>query len=282
MCWACDAPSLEVAHVVARQDTAINELTARGLIDFDLKSKQNTVGLCPNCHGWFDNAMDPGFCFLPADLDFFIRFELKDRAKRRAARVNDSPDPGRKVPNARQYQRYQERVGDIEVGGTGGLYDLLYLLKNQPRVTQPRAWNGHPLASIRRAFGLLGSPRTSKIPETVLDKLLILRDLYFRDDGDRVLEKHGLTLPPPDEDNEAGDEEDNEEDEFEADDEKEEDYEERPPKRVKRVQKSTHGGGEPSRNRAIKEEDNWEFGPSSTTENVVTRYAPLILSSGSI
>ncbi|KAI9927710.1 hypothetical protein ASPWEDRAFT_173355 [Aspergillus wentii DTO 134E9] len=43
---ACDAPSLEVAHVVARQDTASKMLRARGLLDFDfdLKSKDNAMG----------------------------------------------------------------------------------------------------------------------------------------------------------------------------------------------------------------------------------------------
>lgn len=54
-------------------------------MDFPLASLANAIALCGTCHPQFDYALDPGFVFIPTDLDYFIDFELEDRQRRRAA-----------------------------------------------------------------------------------------------------------------------------------------------------------------------------------------------------
>lgn len=45
----------------------------------------NAIPLRPTCHCQFDLASDPGFVFIPTDLQYFIQFELEDRQRRRKA-----------------------------------------------------------------------------------------------------------------------------------------------------------------------------------------------------
>lgn len=47
------------------------------LVDFPLASLATAIALCGTCHPQFDCALDPGFVFIPIDLDYFFDFELE-------------------------------------------------------------------------------------------------------------------------------------------------------------------------------------------------------------
>jgi hypothetical protein len=52
------------------------------MLDFEIDSLNNGIGLCPTCHIAFDDIGNPGWTFFPSDLDFFIEFEQRDRELR--------------------------------------------------------------------------------------------------------------------------------------------------------------------------------------------------------
>ncbi|QKX54873.1 uncharacterized protein TRUGW13939_01963 [Talaromyces rugulosus] len=177
-CWFCDVEDvIETAHVVAKEDRAIRYLFNRGLINFSLTSALNGVALCPTCHTNFGNAMDPGWFFVPADLDFFIQKEKVDMERRQIA-GDQGKVTNRICPTSEEYAASQP-------DGVP-LYTRVLL---HPNTINPPAggfkltapWNGSPMAAIRRAFVALGSIRRPVIPQDIAEKLWMLQDLYHRD-----------------------------------------------------------------------------------------------------
>ncbi|KAH8431475.1 uncharacterized protein LDX57_009138 [Aspergillus melleus] len=221
-CWACGLEVVDIAHIIAKEDSAFDVLQAKGLINFDVTSTQNAMALCPVCHRLYDDGWDPGFTFWPVDLDFFIRFELRDRARRR--RLPPTEQRQRRVPTARQYQFHQK--GTDKEGW--GMYQRVYLndsklsmfIKDEPT----KAWSGSPMAALRRAIGAIGSPRSFRFPPNVIEKLRILQDLYYgpEDEEAEVEKKHGLDpFEEPDDDIDLIEEEEEEGEEDEDDEEEE-------------------------------------------------------------
>ena len=151
----------------------------------------NAISLCPLCHVQFDSALDPGFVFIPTDLDYFIDFELEDR-KRRTAGAPEGITLKREVPTAELYRKHQTENGAISRESIGGLYQPVflkaYLLRNRipfditKYLTSPLEWHGSPMASLRRAISVLGSGRLSGFKKQTRKKLQKLQDLYFLDD----------------------------------------------------------------------------------------------------
>lgn len=151
-------------------------------LDFDFRSVANGIALCPVCQVHFDNSSDPGFVFFPTDLRSFINFEVNDRERRR--RRNDR----RSVPSAQLYKAHQTNTDTILTPAIGGLYRCVFL-KNYlgggeyPDMTRALAiskpWHGDPLASLRRAFAVLGTPRVYIMDEQIRKGLELLRHLYF-------------------------------------------------------------------------------------------------------
>jgi hypothetical protein len=154
-----------------------------------------------------------GFVFFPEDLDFFIKFEKDDREKRQ--------DTGAKrtVPTVDQYRDHQMLAGRIPEDARGGLYQPImvrpYLYDNdlvsdpssREQLRQigletfklPRQWHGHPLASLRRAFHVLGSARVKAVlSQDQLVKLRELQDLYFtplKPDTSKAAESDNFNQP---------------------------------------------------------------------------------------
>src|SRR6266496_2586853 len=85
-CWVCGPPELylEAAHVISQHDSAVCSpgllfrmiltrefllqrmlLQRCGLLNFDIASVENEVGLCVKCHRAFDDLSHPGIVFLP-------------------------------------------------------------------------------------------------------------------------------------------------------------------------------------------------------------------------
>lgn len=141
----------------------------------------NGVGLCASCHLRYDDQSDPRLVFYPQDIDFFILFELRDRARR-------SKDGSlRTVPTAAQYAT------------RGALYTrIVFKRKGQDKavVKDPARWDGAPLGALKRAFDIMGCPRADGIPEDDMQRLRDLWDLYHRDNDNtarRVTARYGFS-----------------------------------------------------------------------------------------
>lgn len=142
--------------------------------------------MCPLCHCYFDQSLDPGFVFLPTDLQFFIEFELNDRDQRK---LGDGRC--RQVPSAEDYRTYQLKKGEIDVESVGGLYRPIFLQTYffgghvSPEQIQilstPKPWHGAPIATLRRGILVLGGGRVRSLDDQTRSQIERLRDLYFLD-----------------------------------------------------------------------------------------------------
>lgn len=141
------------------------------------------------CHGQYDNSLDTGYVFFPADLDFFIEYELHDRQRRRQG--------PRKTPSAADYKDHQVREGKVSSLAPGGLYCRIFLkdfllggilaIETLRMLALDKPWHGNPIASLRRAFGILGSVRIEALDPNIYHQLHRLRHLYFSDSANSRL-----------------------------------------------------------------------------------------------
>ncbi|KAH1294715.1 hypothetical protein KXV95_001668 [Aspergillus fumigatus] len=284
-CWSCGATKIQIAHVLGKADGATKFLEERGLINFDPLSMMNAVGLCPTCHAYYHDALDPLFFFVPSDLDFFIRFELRDRIRRQGDIAK------RRVPLAHEYARYQYRQGKITDVAQGGQYTRVYL-DDTPwaQSTQaPKQWHGAPLPTIRKAIGALGSPRIGRVPQDMVMKLTILRDLYYLDDEEEAERRYQLQRPSQDDDyhyqdsDEGDDDNGKEEEEEEDEDADDDDDDETEPgtKGGKRCPKWTKQEARyPKRQRQRESRFEWDLGPDATAEDAIRKFGPVLLGPG--
>lgn len=136
--------------------------------------------LCPTCHGLFDRNRDPGFVFIPEDLDYFIDWERRDREMRQEAYSSTGRVLPRRVPSAEVYLQHHLDQNRVQQPANGGLYRAFFLTYDIPR--PPKIWHGDPMASIRRGIAILGSSRIGMMDRRIVDQLRTLQDLYFRDD----------------------------------------------------------------------------------------------------
>ncbi|KAI9035265.1 uncharacterized protein KD926_004234 [Aspergillus affinis] len=185
-CWACLAPMTQVCHVFGKLDPQLGLWYSQNLIDFCLSSKDNGIALCPLCHNYFDQSTDPGFVFLPTDLQYFIEFELNDHDQRK---LGDGRC--RKVPSAEDYRMHQLKKDEINVESVGGLYRPIflqnYLVGGQlspeqlESLSTPKPWHGAPIGTLRRGILVLGGGRVRSLDDQTRLQLESLRDLYFLD-----------------------------------------------------------------------------------------------------
>lgn len=206
ICYSTDA---QTANLIAREDTQVSYdrplisdiiLMIRerekkvslwyqaGLIDFSLTSVANAIALCPNCHLWIDHLDDPLLVFIPADLQFFIDFELDDQEKRKSAAREKGVLLPRTVPTSTMYKEHLLQQGKISEEAVGGLYRPLYLKRQlfgglcsveEVGLTKPKPWHGAPMATLRRGILALGSARIGSVDPKIVSQLQLLRDLYF-------------------------------------------------------------------------------------------------------
>lgn len=241
-------------------------LQAQGLINFDVHSSQNGISLCPNCHAYYDNNADPGFVFWPEDLDFFIRFELRDRARRR--RLPPGAQRQRRVPTAKQYQVYQEGTEPQ----SWGTYYRVHLVDGNARhvteATPTKEWGGSPIGALRRAIAVIGCPRSFRIPPDAIKKLQILRDLYYGPEEKEAEVEKRLGLDPfeePDDEIDLIDPSGQEHDEEEegGEDEDDEDEEWVPPAKRRKTATPRRQADAIFNYRKW----GWDFGPESSSED---------------
>ncbi|PLN78865.1 hypothetical protein BDW42DRAFT_174029 [Aspergillus taichungensis] len=182
-CFACAVPYPEIAHVIPKADHAIEVWVQRGLVDFPLNSLTNAVPLCPTCHSQFDNHLDPGFVFVPKDLQYFIDYEREDHERRKNA-IIEGACAQIHVPTAAMYKEHQSKKGVIQSDATAGLYTRIFVKEYMwpgffENFKQPLPWHGAPIASLRKAFLLLSSCRIGSVDATLIKQLTTLFYLYF-------------------------------------------------------------------------------------------------------
>jgi hypothetical protein len=256
-----------------------------GLITFAISSTANRIGLCPTCHEQFDRSIDPGFILIPSDLEYFINFELQDRQRR--GKVGENPT--RRVPTSLMYKTHQVANGTIPAESQGGLYTPIFLQEYLhcgvvpssvllPYLIRPKSWHGEPLAVLRRCFHILGGMRCKNLNKDTRTKLERLRNLYFFDEEEEEEEEKKSrpdSLPTQSEGVKR-----NEKRSF--DDAQPSSH---PPGQKRRQRNKRKGGSNtqvggqlefcPVLQRHLWHA--WDLGPEVTTEEVVKRYAPIIL-----
>jgi hypothetical protein len=140
-------------------------------------------------------SLDPGYVFFPTDIQYFIDFERRDRARREEfARDTGTSISSfiRQVPTSDDYKQHQVNNNIISPTAIGGRYSRLFLKQYLHGGELPGAeaffstakeWHGAPLASFRRAFAALASPRFLVIVDVDTRHMLEeLQQLYFSDD----------------------------------------------------------------------------------------------------
>lgn len=271
-CWACQSAEPQICHIIAKEDKQVDLWFEAGLLNFGLTSTANGIPLCGTCHTQFDRAHDPGFVFLPIDLQYFINFELEDRERRSTSNILR-----RQVPTSAMYRDHLMKEKKIPDSTSSGLYRPIflkeYLLQGIISVedlglTKPKQWHGAPIATLRRGILALGSARITSLDEATVAQLQMLRDLYFRPAEDNSVNIRS-SLARPDLQCQKRRTDDN-------DDEQPEN------KRLKRdstwMDEPEHVDGnllnaQQHCLRAFEEE--WVLGPNFTTEQIIHRYAPI-------
>ncbi|KAJ5977497.1 hypothetical protein N7501_000839 [Penicillium viridicatum] len=235
-----------------------------GLFTFDYKHTHNSIPLCGSCHTEFDMSLDPGYVFFPADIQYFIDFERQDRARREEIAADTAvhiSTLSRQVPTSADYKKheiYSNRVSPTAIGGryTGEIPGI------EKTYSTAKEWHGAPLASIRRAFAALSSPRFFIIVDTNTRHMLEeLRQLHFSDDclSSEQISLHDVYRP-------------------QARTSQKHQLEDQTNDESARCDKKAEGqdtGGAANQCDGYNE---WVLGPESTTNDVVKLYAPVFSS----
>lgn len=160
--------------------------------------------------------LNPGFIFPPADLEYFIQYEKADQDRRREIGRRTGTIPTRISPTAESYRNHQIEAGTIPSDACGGTYMRFTLRDYFPKLGQspftpgassfpdPKPWHGAPMAALRRAFLVLGSPFLQGIPKETKHMLRTLLDLYSDEISDNdAVEGNGYnSTGEPEEDEE--------------------------------------------------------------------------------
>ena len=145
----------------------------------------NAIALCPTCHANFDAYLDPGFGFVPLDVDYFIEFERRDY-EHRERDAERGIQTARSCPTKDTYKAHHAEKNLVSAESYGGLYKPIQLKRYAPYSDletrlRPKPWGGSPMAALRRGFLILGSMRAEEaMGEKLISDLFLLRKLYTR------------------------------------------------------------------------------------------------------
>ncbi|KAE8389608.1 hypothetical protein BDV23DRAFT_194289 [Aspergillus alliaceus] len=271
-CWVCQSTDPQICHVIANEDKQLDVWFEAGLLNFSLLSAANGIPLCGTCHIQFDRAHDPGFVFIPTDLQYFIDFELEDRERRLAS--NTLP---RQVPTSVMYRDHLMKEKKIPDDTTSGLYRPIFLKEylyhgiisvEDLGFTKPKQWHGAPIATLRRGILALGSARITSLDKVTVAQLQVLRDLYFRPVEDNSVNVRSSLVQP----------------DLHCQKRRTDDDDDEQPKNKRfkrystRTDKPEHMDGndlDAKQHYLRAFEAEWVLGPNFTTEQIIHRYAPL-------
>lgn len=137
---------------------------------------------------------------MPQDLDYFIQFELDDRAdKNRQSHV---------VPATADYKDYQISQGKASAKDIGALYKPAFLEDYAPggqrtddhmgMLSELRSWHGNSMGTACQSILILGGPRECVLKKETRVQLETIKHLYFFNPG---LRRHGLSSAQSDDQN---------------------------------------------------------------------------------
>lgn len=267
-----------MCHVIAQDDRQKELWEQAGLFNLNYASMDNAIPLCAQCHLQFDKGNDPCFIFLPTDLPYFIRYEIRDRDRRR--RQPPGTAPSRNVPTAAQYAEHQQTHGEklkCTEDGTaiGGKYYPIFLKNyfgegmNLQAISKPREWHGNPMVALRRAIAVLGSARVWVLPFKMRKQLWELQDLYFCEEFQSAADRHLAALYSRD-------------NQSDPQDDMQSGGDGRPMKKRKHEQsepdqdRGENMGGQDVVMWQPTVSTRWALGPNLTTNDAVAQFAPLI------
>ena len=299
-CWACNTRDPQFAHVIAQTDTQVGDAAVLSwilklthyhvqkevwekceLINFSYSSPANSVPLCPSCHAQFDNSADPGFVFFPTDLNFFINYELHDRQRRQQGGV-------RKTPSASDYKDHQVRECKVSSLTPGGLYRRVFLkdylhdgilsMDMLQMFASDKSWHGDPIASLRRAIGMLGSARIGILDANILRQLHQLQDLYFSDSVSprlSLLYRHKMPEKRPHDDSDNEDDGQHKRRSFLQDSARRYDDINAPQSTDTSQKDPARNPGDIPQSSDASQACDWVLGPQSSTNEIIKRFAPV-------
>ena len=158
------------------------------MLNFSCNGAENAIILCSQCHTKFDMMQDPGWALYPSDLDFFIDYEIRDY-ELRANEASRGIQRKRSCPTAAEYLTAQQQSGRDLAATVGGLYRRVFFRRLHPYIppnalVEDKPWFGAPMAALRRAIHATGSFHATAFRADDLSKLRTLQSLYARPDPD--------------------------------------------------------------------------------------------------
>ncbi|KAK1144971.1 hypothetical protein N8T08_004686 [Aspergillus melleus] len=198
ICWNCGASPTDVCHVIPKTDRDFELYRRRGMLSIgSVSDVNNGIPLCPTCHRNFDDLFNPGFVFIPTDLEYFREYEEADKIRRAGHFLEKRTFLQRTCPSAEDYRQYQRRQDLIGSDEKGGLYEKHTLRDYFPKrgcfrntetartgiLFPPLAWHGDPMAALRRGFAILGNIAVD-LPIAKKKALHSLLSLYEENDYD--------------------------------------------------------------------------------------------------
>ncbi|KAK0263127.1 hypothetical protein LTR35_017607 [Friedmanniomyces endolithicus] len=190
-CLHCRGERSLFCHVIAVADRSYEKYRKYGFLHHRRSDCTNGVLLCSSCHTAFDDPYDPGLVFFPEDLQWFLDYEERERAGRRQHRTLGVPLRKRK-PSADEYVEHN--------GGKYNVYTMTTFMgpeaPRKPGVDVPvKVWKGAPMASLRRAFMVLGNPLCAQhLPRDTVALLRRLQDIYFEREEEEEQSEECLRL----------------------------------------------------------------------------------------
>ncbi|KAL3467704.1 hypothetical protein BJX64DRAFT_283171 [Aspergillus heterothallicus] len=162
-CFTCNQPGATPVQLVPTNEALITTIERRdgNMLNYDILSEANQILLCSMCESMIERPYQE-LAIYPTDLEYFIRWELRDQVRRR------NRGGKRILPTAAQYN------------ARGGTYSTAIGVYTSPykHENPPGRWSGAPMAALHNAFRALGSGLAG-IPASDREKLIDLRDLYY-------------------------------------------------------------------------------------------------------
>jgi len=190
-CLHCGAGSesrIECAHLIAAcASRTFTQLRRFHLLRLEsLKSPDNGIALCPNCHTAFDGVDGyPGLLIVPSQLDFFFDAERNWQA-----------DPvGDRSPTSHSYLEHCRVQHEGCLSYTAHMDRDFFPAGLAPRLSH-FDWSGDPMAVLRRSFVAAAQIVHPELLDPALcARLLALQELYRKGNSIMMHREAGNGLP---------------------------------------------------------------------------------------
>lgn len=141
-----------------------------------------------------------------------------------------------------------------------------------------KAWHGDPIASLRRAIGMLGSARIGILDANILRQLHQLQDLYFSDSVSprlSLLYRHKMPEKRPHDDSDNEDDGQHKRRSFLQDSARRYDDINAPQSTDTSQKDPARNPGDIPQSSDASQACDWVLGPQSSTNEIIRRFAPV-------